>query len=65
MKISSSLSALGLVDGIHWHINPSVKIEYKVPDKKREVIPWVKYTNLKTGEISIYKDQKINSMQIN
>jgi hypothetical protein len=57
MKIGSSYSALGLKEGIHWHINPDVKIEYKTaPFTHRDTIPWVKLTNLKTGEEVIYKD---------
>jgi len=66
MKIGSTLSALGLQEGIHWHINPDVKIEYKTTDKKREQIPWVKYTNLKTGEVFIYedKDQKVDGKKL-
>jgi len=28
MKIGPNLSAQGLSEGIHWHINPDVKIEY-------------------------------------
>lgn len=57
MKIGAPHSALGLQEGIHWHINPNVKIEYKAEDHKRESIPWVKYTNLETGEETIYQDQ--------
>lgn len=66
MKIGSQLSALGLQEGIHWHINPNVKIEYKATDKKREVVPWVKYTNLKTGQVSVYQDQnqKLSDKQL-
>ncbi|PKL83618.1 MAG: cytochrome C [Ignavibacteriae bacterium HGW-Ignavibacteriae-3] len=56
MKIGSLISAFGTTEGIHWHINPDIKIEYKSTDKKREKIPWVRYTNLKTGEIQIYQD---------
>jgi hypothetical protein len=56
MKIGPTYSALGLNEGIHWHINPNVKIEYITTDKKNQVIPWVKYTNLKTGEVHIYND---------
>lgn len=56
MKIGAPLSALGLQEGIHWHINPDVKIEYKAADKKRETIPWVRYTNLKTGKVIVYED---------
>ncbi len=57
MKIGAPISALGLQEGIHWHINPNIKIEYKASDNKRENIPWVKYTNLKTGEVFIYEDE--------
>src|SRR4030042_5953433 len=57
MKIGASHSALGLEEGIHWHINPDIKIEYVSTDEKRENIPWVRYTNLKTGIVNIFEDQ--------
>lgn len=57
MKTGPGYSALGLSEGIHWHINPDVKIEYIAGDEQREFLPWVKYTNLGTGEVSIYQDQ--------
>ncbi len=60
MKIGASMSALGLQEGIHWHINPDVKIEYVASNATRDSIPWVRYTNLKTGEVSIYQDQEGN-----
>ncbi len=56
MKIGPSNSAYGLTEGIHWHINPKVKIEYISNEDKREEIPWVKYTNLETGEVIEFKD---------
>jgi len=56
MKTGPTYSSLGLIEGIHWHINPSVKIEYIASSKDRESIPWVKYTNLKTGEVQIFQD---------
>ncbi len=56
MKLGSSLSAFGLQEGIHWHINPDVKIEYKAVDERRQNIPWVKYTNSNTNEVFIYED---------
>jgi len=67
MKIGSSLSALGLEEGIHWHINPDIKIEYKSTDKKRENIPWVRYTNLKTGEVFVYEEEnsELNQNDLN
>ncbi len=56
MKTGPSLSALGLQEGIHWHINPDIKIEYVATTDDREIIPWVRYTNLKTGEVQVYQD---------
>jgi hypothetical protein len=57
MKVGSSHSALGLIEGIHWHINPDIKIEYipsSIPDQS---INWVKTTNKKTGEVQIFENQ--------
>lgn len=57
MRIGAEHSARGLEEGIHWHINPEVKIEYIAGDEKNLEIPWVRYTNQKTGEIIIYQDE--------
>lgn len=56
MKTSATYNAQGLQEGIHWHINPDVKIEYINDPDDIQSIPWVKYTNLKTGESHIYTD---------
>jgi len=56
MKTGPSHSAFGLKEGIHWHINPNIKIEYVSPANNRESIPWVKMTNLKTGEVEVFHD---------
>jgi hypothetical protein len=56
MKTGPSISALGLQEGIHWHINPDIKIEYVATTPDREIIPWVRYTNVKTGEVQVYID---------
>ena len=65
MKTSASNSAQGINQGIHWHINPNVKIEYIASSRTREKIPWVKYTNLKTGETTIFEDpaEKLTATQ--
>ena len=52
------MSALGLKEGIHWHINPDVKIEYISTSEHRDTIPWVRYTNLKTNEAFVYEDSE-------
>lgn len=57
MKIGSPQAAKGLEEGIHWHINPNVRIEYIAADFSRESLPWVRYTNLATGKVTIYQDE--------
>lgn len=57
MRTGPSHSSLGQSEGIHWHINPNVKIEYISTDEKREVIPWVRYINTATGDTTIYQDE--------
>lgn len=56
MRIGPNLSAEGLKEGIHWHINKETRIEYVASTVDRESIPWVKITNLKTGEVMVYED---------
>jgi len=58
MKIGPQYSAKGLSEGIHWHINKGIKIEYIASTRDRESIPWVKLTDLKTGKVKIYMDEE-------
>jgi hypothetical protein len=58
MKIGPEHSAMGLTEGIHWHINPNYKIEYISNSFDRESIPWVRMTNLKTGEVKTFMDEE-------
>ncbi len=58
MKTGSSDGVSGLEDGIHWHINPDIQIDYIASDMKREMIPWVRYINKKTGDTVIYNSQE-------
>jgi nitrate/TMAO reductase-like tetraheme cytochrome c subunit len=66
MKTGPAYSALGLQEGIHWHINPDVKIEYVATESDRQNIPWVRYTNRKTGESVVYEDEanKLSQRQL-
>jgi len=56
MKTGPEYSGLGLREGIHWHINPAVNIDYVSENDKRENITYVKYTNKATGEVTIYRN---------
>lgn len=56
MKTGPEYVGLGFKEGIHWHINPSVNIEYISDNDLRENITYVKYTNVETGEVTIYRN---------
>ncbi|MFA8433336.1 MAG: NapC/NirT family cytochrome c [Marinifilaceae bacterium] len=58
MKTGGEHQTQKLSEGIHWHINPKVKIEYYTPDESEQFIPWVKYTNTNTGQEFIYTDEE-------
>ena len=55
MKIGATHSSKGLTEGIHWHINNNVKIEYK-SSLDRETIPWVRYVNTATHDTTVFID---------
>jgi hypothetical protein len=58
MKIGADHAALGLQEGIHWHINPDIKIQYLASDKQRQIIPWVRYINETADDTTIYLDSE-------
>ncbi len=56
MKTGPEYSEMGFKEGIHWHINPDVSIEYISDNDKRENITYVKYTNKSTGAVKIFRN---------
>jgi hypothetical protein len=60
IKTGPKISSQGLHEGIHWHINPEVKMEYLPLNRKRDSIGLVVYTNLKTGEVTTYRDVNLD-----
>jgi len=56
MKTGPEYSGLGLREGIHWHINPDVQIEYVSENDKRENITYVKFTNKTSGVVKIFRN---------
>lgn len=53
LKVGGANAALG-EQGIHWHTNPSNKVEYAAADPKRQTIPWVRFTDA-TGKVTEYR----------
>ena len=56
MKTGPDHSAKGLSEGIHWHINPDIQVEYIASSSNREYLPWVRCINIATGDTVIYED---------
>jgi hypothetical protein len=54
VKIGGGSPATGQSEGIHWHMNIANRVEYIATDRQRQHIPWVRMTNLKTGEVTEY-----------
>jgi nitrate/TMAO reductase-like tetraheme cytochrome c subunit len=57
MKLGPEYTGLGFKEGIHWHMNPDVNIEYSSVNDKREVINYVRYTNRATGVETVYSNE--------
>jgi len=43
--------------GIHWHAGTDDKVEYYATDPKRQDIPWMRVTNVKTGATKIFHNR--------
>lgn len=57
MKTGPQHSAMGQSEGIHWHINPDIQIEYTSSNWKRDTIVEITYTSLISGESRVYRDE--------
>jgi NapC/NirT cytochrome c family, N-terminal region len=49
--------ANGPPSGIHWHVSRGEKVEYIATDTQRQVIPWVRVTDIATGKATVYRDK--------
>ena len=47
----------GSVSGIHWHVSRNFKVEYLTTDTQRQVIPWVRVTDVAKGTTTVFKDK--------
>ncbi len=56
IKTGGGDPSTGRASGIHWHMYIGNKIEYIARDERRLDIPWVKATDLQTGEVTIYRN---------
>ncbi len=56
LKVGSGNPMISRTAGIHWHVDPDIKVEYIARDKQRQEIPWVRVTDRRTGEVRIFQD---------
>jgi nitrate/TMAO reductase-like tetraheme cytochrome c subunit len=56
MKTGPEYVSPGFKEGIHWHINPDISVEYISDNDKREVITYVKLIKKSSGEVTIFRD---------
>jgi hypothetical protein len=57
VKVGGADASKGPVEGIHWHMNVSTRMEYIATDESRQTIPWVRVTNRETGAVTVYQSQ--------
>jgi nitrate/TMAO reductase-like tetraheme cytochrome c subunit len=46
----------GTMSGIHWHVSSNFKVQYIATDRQRQVIPWVRVTDIATGKTTVYRN---------
>ena len=54
LKVGGGNLEKDVVEGIHWHVSPQNKVEYIATDEKRQVIPWVRFTDPQ-GKVTEYR----------
>ena len=45
---------------IHWHVSRSEKVEYIATDAQRQIIPWVRVTDITSGKVTVYRDKSFH-----
>jgi len=54
MKVGGGGTEMSHGKGIHWHVNPDVKVRYWASDRQRNNIPWVEVTK-GDGEPQVFR----------
>lgn len=66
IKTGGGSPETGQTVGIHWHMNIANEVTYVAADTQRQVIPYVRVHNRKTGQVTEYRaeDSKLTDAQI-
>ncbi len=54
LKVGGADRAQGRPGGIHWHVSEANRIEYIATDARRQIIPWIRVTDLQ-GVVTEYR----------
>ena len=54
VKIGGGNPQAGQTRGIHWHMSIDSRVEYYATDSARQDIEWVRFTDLTTGQATVY-----------
>jgi hypothetical protein len=58
MLMHVNTSAAGAPEGgIHWHVNPSNRVEYYAKDEKRQEIPWMRVVDTTDGTSRVFRTE--------
>lgn len=55
LKVGGGNPMISQTAGIHWHADPDISVEYIASDKQRQIIPWVRVTDRRTGEERVFR----------
>jgi nitrate/TMAO reductase-like tetraheme cytochrome c subunit len=58
LKIGGTTPDAATAEGIHWHVASNVQVEYIATDSDLQTIPWVKVTDLQSGQSVEYNSSQ-------
>ncbi len=58
IKVGGGNPKTGKTEGIHLHMNIQNKVEFISADDKNKIIPWIRSTNLLTGEVKTFINEE-------
>ncbi len=63
LHVGGGGSGPGGPSGIHWHVNPGNQVEFIATDQRRQVIPYVKFTD-RAGNVREYVVEGTSAMSL-
>ncbi len=61
MRTGGSDNSIGQSTGIHWHVARGHSVEYVATDEALQEIPWIRFTDHKTGVEKVFRSDGLKS----